>query len=287
MNTPLISAFDDKSPLSGPVISMQPIDEYTQAGRPETGVNDKRGSSYLLTGAVFTFMILLLLGYTGILVMDPETLPIRNVGVSGEFTHLSPPALQDRVSKVVRGGFFNVNVEMIQEALLQEPWIRDVSVKRVWPDRITVTITEQTAIARWGIDGLVNPEAEVFYPDISSFPANLPVLTGPENTSRYLLDNFEQIQAILPPGISLQQLSLSDRRSWELQLDAGPVIRLGKTGIIARMQRFLAYLPADGFGGMEHIQYIDMRYTNGFALLRKPENKIDVEGIQEKNGKEI
>lgn len=268
MNSPVITFDDDQDKPA----------EFEQEARSEW---------YSIPGMAFTIIVLLLLGFTVIKIMDPETLPIRNVSVAGEFEHLSPAALQERVSNNVRGGFFSVNVEAIQQALLLEPWIREVSVKRVWPDRITVTIREQTPVAQWGNDGLLNSEAEIFYPDRSTFPLDLAVVTGPKNTNRLVLESFVQIQEILPQGMSLRRLSLSERRSWELQLNAGPVIRLGKFGIIKRMQRFLQHLPADGLSRMEQIQYIDMRYTNGFALLKKPEIKERVEVIQENYGEKI
>lgn len=268
--------------MNTPVITF--VDEQDKSVELEP---EARSDTYFIPGVAFTIMILLLLGFTVIKIMDPETLPIRNVSVAGDFTHLSPSGLQERVSNIVRGGFFSVNVATVQEALLQEPWIQEVAVKRVWPDRITVTIREQTPIAQWGNDGLLNSKAEIFNPDRSTFPVDLPVVSGPKNTNRHVLENFMRIQEILPEGISLRQLSLSERRSWELQLNTGPVIRLGKFGIVSRLQRFLQYLPADGFSSMEQIQYIDMRYTNGFALMKKTETQVGVEVIQENYGKKI
>lgn len=286
MTTPVISSFeaDDDMPVTAPEIRVLITEKNNEVSTPVAAVDTGK---FFMPGAAFTIIIILLLGFSTIKIMDPETLPVRNVGVVGEFAHVSPTGLQDRVSKVVRGGFFSVNVEKIQESLLLEPWIRDVSVKRVWPDRLTVTIKEQTAVAQWGEDALLNSEAEVFRPDMASFPASLPVLTGPENTSRLVLDHYAQLLEILPEGVTIQHLSLSNRRSWELELNTGPVIRLGKSEVIPRMQRFLEYLPTNGVSGLEQIQYIDMRYTNGFALLRKPETNDDLKSTQDNYGKEI
>lgn len=288
MNEPVITSFDIDDGFIKPVpeVRMQArAERKSEAVTPAQ--TEIRVGSYIIPGALFTAIIMLALGFITIKIMNPETLPIRNVGVAGDFTHLSPVRLQERVGDVVRGGFFSVNVEKIQQALLEEPWISDVAVKRVWPDRIIVTIREQVAVAQWGNDGLVNDEGEIFSPDRSSFPAGLPVIQGPENTGHNMLEMLEHIRTILPQGLSVQQLTLSERRSWELKLDAGPIIRLGKTEIIPRIERFLKHLPAEGLSGMTEIEYIDMRYTNGFALLRKPENKAAQEAIQEKYGKEI
>ncbi len=287
MSTPIISSFDNQDIRAEfePQIRIQVEPEQQKVA--EVSREKVVQHTPVLPGVVFTVVILLLLGFVTYKITDPETLPIRNVSVTGEFTHLSPVGLQERVSNIVRGGFFSVNVEMMQEALLEEPWIQQVAVKRVWPDRIIVIIKEQKPVAQWGEKGLLNADAEIFYPERSTFPENLPVVSGPENTNEFVLEYFLRINEILPEGLTLQSLSLSDRRSWELRLTTGPVIRLGKTGIVSRLQRFLQQLPAGGFASLEQVQYIDMRYTNGFALQMKTDNKSEPEVKQETYGKKI
>ena len=268
MNTPVITTTDEQT-------DMPDTDSATYSEK------------LFIPGVVFTLLILLILGFTVFKIMDPETLPIRSVSIAGNFSHLSSAGLQERVGNIMRGGFFSVDVETMQEALFQEPWIQAVSVKRVWPDRIIVIIAEQVAVARWGGDGLLNSDAEIFYPDISTFPQDLPVVTGPENTNQLVLDSFMRIKEVLPEGLSLQQLFLSERRSWELQLNAGPLVRLGKSGIVSSLQRLLQHLHAEGISNMDQIQYIDMRYTNGFALMKKTEVKNNIEVVRENYGEKI
>jgi cell division protein FtsQ len=230
--------------------------------------------------------MLMLAGFVTLKFMDPSTLPVRLVNVTGDIRHLSPEALERRAGQVVRGGFFNVNVEAIQRTLLEEPWVREVSVKRIWPDSILVDISEQTAVAQWGDEGLLNPDAVIFYPELSSFPPNLPVLTGPMNSSRQVLNMFTRIQALLPAGIAVERLSLSDRRSWQLKIANGPEIRLGKSGVIARMQRFLDSFPVHEPVRLQRIAYIDMRYTNGFAIRWHMETESDLDSEQITHGEE-
>ena len=288
MHEPVITSFDieDRYIKPVPVVRMQ-----EKAARPGPAVAEKAKASfsvrYVVPGAAVTTIILLLLGSAILKLTDPETLPIRNVGVAGEFTRLSPERLQERVGDVVRGGFFSVNVEKIQQTLLEEPWISDVAVKRVWPDRIIVTIREQVAIAQWGTDGLLNSEGNIFLPERSSFPSGLPVLQGPENSSHNVLEMFDRIKNLLPQGMGLRQLILSDRRSWELVLDTGTIIRLGKSDVIPKLEKFLDYVATGSLNNLMEIEYIDMRYTNGFAVMRKSDNKAVPEPGQENHGKEI
>lgn len=240
-----------------------------------------------VSGLIFITIIIGLCGFAGLRFMDPSTLPVRHVSVTGDFLHLSPESLQSRASTVVRGGFFNVNVDSIQQVLLEDPWVRSVSVKRIWPDRLAINIKEQTAVVQWGEDGLLNPDAEIFNPERSTFPEDLPKLVGPEATHGILLNKYFYIQHLLPEGLSVVTLELSERRSWEIKLSNGALVRLGKNDVDIRLARFLKYFPVTGIGYTGEIDYIDMRYTNGFVIRWNPEYKSGRENGRGNHGQEI
>jgi cell division protein FtsQ len=81
---------------------------------------------------------------------------------------------------------------------------------------------------------------------------------------------FSVFASLLAPiGRVPVKLRLSERRAWEVELDNGAVLELGRNDLTARLQRFVsAYqntvgkLPAQAYR-------IDLRYPNGFAL-RQP-----------------
>ncbi len=246
---------------------------------------DEGNIARVIAGMVFTLLITGLLVLTMSRLMDPATLPIRHVSVSGEFINLSPPSLEVRAGKVVRGGFFNVNVDTIKDVLLEEPWVSSVSVRRIWPDTLMVDIREQTAVVQWGDDGLLNPQAMIFHPDPATFPDGLPVVHGPENSYRAVLDTYLLIRDLLPEELAISELKLSERRSWELQFVSGTILRLGKTDIRNRLERFMAFFSVEEVSEPGHVQYIDMRYTNGFAIRWNPDNQSDKENVRENHGK--
>ena len=82
---------------------------------------------------LFVLLILVLCALTGWRLLDPATLPIRHVRIEGNFQHLSPEKMQSLVTNVIRGGFFNLNVKTIKEALLAEPWVYWVVVQMDLP----------------------------------------------------------------------------------------------------------------------------------------------------------
>jgi cell division protein FtsQ len=68
------------------------------------------------------------------------------------------------------------------------------------------------------------------------------------------------------------QVSVSSRRAWQIRLDGGTVLELGREQVEARLARFVAaYERTVGRLG-RRIEYVDLRYPGGFAV-RIPELK--------------
>lgn len=211
--------------------------------------------------------LLLLLSWLGITLLDPATLPIRQIRIEGDFINLSPPDLQRRVSDRLRGGFLNLDVDAARRALLAEPWVSRVAVKRVWPDTLRVIVTEQIPAARWGRHELLNTAGRRFAPEAGGIPPGLPLLNGPPGSEPLLFDRFKDARDRLrAAGLSVAVLNLDARRAWSLRLDNGVRVILGRGDFAARLDRFLRLAPAALAERNGQAAVIDMRYTNGFAV---------------------
>ncbi len=219
------------------------------------------------------FNHVLLLGFIGLLVWgawllsQPGTLPIQHVRIAGDFRHLQPEQLQTLVTNEVRGGFFNVNVSTIRDVLIEDPWVRGVIVQRVWPDTLRVVVSEQVPVIRWGEHSLLNDAGERFTPEAATVPEHLPMLKGPDGSEAILLQRFsmmnERLQSV---GLGLSQLEQDSRRSWRFIVDAGFAVVLGRKQVQPRFERFISTVPQALAGQLDKVDYIDMRYTNGFAV---------------------
>ena len=215
-------------------------------------------------------LIMSLITWAAITLMTPDILPIRSVRVEGEFRQLSPDRLEAIVIDTVRGGFFNVNVDVIQKVLLRDPWVYQVTVRRNWPDSITVQVTEQIAVAQWGQQGLLNANGELFTPESYTYPKGLPELKGPENTYGQMLAQMKMFQQVLKnTGFGISELTLNDRRSWTVQLNNGPTLVLGRKNISKRMNRIASYMESGLNKNIQDMEVVDLRYTNGFAVRWK------------------
>ncbi len=219
---------------------------------------------------IITFIILSILG--GKYLLDPDTFPIKHIKVEGSFNHLSRVELKKNVVNNIQSGFFNINVDEIRLALLSMSWVREVTVKRVWPDSLKVVVYEQIPTARWGDLGLLNQSGVFFSPNGATTYNNLPLLYGPANSEVKLLERYRLIQKklqSLPFRLNISSVILNDRRAWFFDLENGVRIKIGRYAFDDRLDRFLKFIPTLIPDRINEIESIDLRYSNGLAVLWK------------------
>ena len=213
-----------------------------------------------------------LLAYAGARVLvDSSAFQLRSIVVEGSLERVERREIVDALQGRVRGTFFTVDLESVRSLLEDIPWVRHAELRRMWPDRLEVRIEEQVALARWGQGKkmqLVNPQGELF-PGRSD--ESLPVLAGPAGTESEVAERFLVFRNLLTPlGVEPQQVLLSSRMAWQLRLSNGLTIQLGrdsdKDRVEDRLARFVSVYPQT-VGGLRHrVDYVDLRYPNGFAV---------------------
>ncbi len=198
---------------------------------------------------------------------NPQILPMRKVMIKEQFKHVAQPRLHEAVAVYATGGFFSVDLQAVQAAAEQLPWVAGASVHRVWPDSLQIQIKEQVALARWGEDALVSIDGEIFRPPKKSFPKGLPKLKGPSGSEQLLVARFTRAQAQLRPlGLQVVRLTMGERRDWRIELEDGMELVLGRAHSTERLARFRQIYTHLLQFHREDIERVDMRYTNGFAV---------------------
>jgi cell division protein FtsQ len=193
--------------------------------------------------------------------------PILHVTVDGEFSHIDRQALVDAVTPYAIGGFMSVDVARLREAGEAIPWVKEVQVKRVWPDSLHLIVEEQEAIALWGNDALVNNQGNLFFPAKASFPAGMVQLKGPKGSSRVVAGQFYDVSRLVSTlGLSVQEVEMNERRAWTIKLSNGVNVMLGRTDSQQRLQRFSTMFKAILQPYQKDIIAVDMRYTNGLTV---------------------
>jgi cell division protein FtsQ len=193
---------------------------------------------------------------------------VTQVSVTGRFQRVSPIEVEQAVKARVRDiGLVSVDLAAVQRAVEQLPWVDRATVERQWPSTLDIRVTEQVPAARWGANGLLNTRGELFISEARHIPPELPRLSGPpgsqaEVARRYLAAQGQLIEA----GMRLTAVRLDARGSWEFDLDNGITVRLGRRQVDERFTRFVQAGVGQIAAHASDINYIDMRYTNGFAI---------------------
>lgn len=201
-----------------------------------------------------------------------NVLPIERVQIEGEFKYLLKDDLQQQALPHVRGGFFSVNLDKVRNALIDLPWVEDVSIRRKWPDTLSVRVIEKQPVAYWNEKQLLSAKASLFEPENMKNIIALPSLAGPEGQHETMLQELSRMQASLTAtGLIIDEMKQDARRSWTLKMTSGIELRLGRSNRNERIHRFVDVYSQHLIKQAEKIRHIDMRYTNGFAVAWKKE----------------
>jgi len=194
--------------------------------------------------------------------------PIETIAVEGRFQRVAAVDIEQAVRQQLRGaGLVTVRLSRVREAIEALPWVDSAAVQRAWPRGLRIVVVEQVAAARWGETGLLNTRGELFTHDVRHLPTELPRLDGPEGSERQVAARYFAAQGRLAEGgVRIAALRLDARGAWELDLDDGVTVRFGRRELDERFERFFASALKLVAGRAADIAYVDMRYTNGFAV---------------------
>jgi cell division protein FtsQ len=220
---------------------------------------------------VLFVLALLLAGYGAVwLVVRLPAFALREVHVVGGPTHVTRTQVDALLKSGVKGTFFTMNLPQLRAAFEKLPWVREVNLRRRWPARLDVYVIEHVPLARWSNTALVNTHGEVFE---AAFDGKLPTFIGPQGTSKEIAIQYDffrrQLAAIGSEPVTVQ---LTPRRAWQVRLQNGPTIELGREDIEARLARYLQVHERTIGALNRRIDYVDLRYADGFAV-RIPELK--------------
>lgn len=208
----------------------------------------------------------------------PMLYPIGYVRVEGQIENLDEAKLQEALKPAINGGYFSQDLGGIEGAVRSFAWVGDVRLSRIWPDTLEIWITEQKAVARWGDKALLNPKGVRFAPEGIEAFGFLPVIYGPSGMEGYLLGMLNKLNDTLgQKGVSVASLDMSKRRAWIVRLSNGLEIIFGRQDPIEGMERFLELVPKLGEHAFARLKRVDLRYSNGFAVVWKSEAEIQGE----------
>ena len=192
---------------------------------------------------------------------------ITSIEISGPFQRVSALQIEEAIGGQIDAGFVGADLDVMHSQIVALPWIDQARVARRWPSRLSITVTEQVPAAVWGEGGLLNTRGDLFITGLQRVPPELPKLKGPDDKSAEVAERYLKVrEQLIPAGLDLRSIHLDARGSWDMVLANGVEIRLGRRDVAARTDLFLDVVANIITSRASDIDYVDMRYGNGFTI---------------------
>ncbi|WP_162299777.1 cell division protein FtsQ/DivIB [Marinospirillum perlucidum] len=189
------------------------------------------------------------------------------VAIYGEVAHLDQEDIRQRALPWLAEPFWKVDLEGLRRALEEAPWLKEVRISRNWPDRIKMELVERKPWAFWNEGALIDEQGEVFYPH-NRDDLNLNVqLVSATDQLQEVLSLYELMSPELNTlGVKVSLIDLKPRGAWQIELDTGVTLLLGRDNIERRLNRFFWIWKNWTEQKRQEVDTIDMRYPNGLAV---------------------
>jgi cell division protein FtsQ len=201
-----------------------------------------------------------------------------DVRLEGDLQRNSVTTVRANAMPHIAGNFFTMDLARTRAAFEQVPWVRHAVVRRVWPNRLVVSLEEHQPVALWegdeNSDKMVNSHGEVFEANVGDVEDDsLPQFAGPDGTSSQVLDMYRRLQPMFT-GLETEvtALRLSGRGSWKIDLDDGATVELGRgtqDEVVERTTRFVRTLPQVLHKFHAPLESADLRHAEGYAVKLK------------------
>jgi cell division protein FtsQ len=230
-------------------------------------------------GAGFLLLVFLVAGaalYSTISWMfDEQRMPLSKIVLQGELEYIQAQDVQQALSHMKHiGTFMSQDVNELQQVITALPWVAQASIRKQWPDTIKIYLTEHKAAAMWNGNALLNESGDIFEPDLAALKNEKVKLYGPKGSSYKVLDTWQDIAPLFRPlGLTITSLVLNERQAWQIILDNGIRLELGKESLKERVNRFITLYHQLG-KKTEQVSYIDLRYDTGAAVGWFPEQNL-------------
>ncbi|MCB4435094.1 cell division protein FtsQ/DivIB [Alteromonas sp. McT4-15] len=206
---------------------------------------------------------------------DEQQMPVQVIDFSGDYQHIDITKLERLIRKAQPGSFFALDVNEVFELVESQSWVYRASVRKKWPNTLKIYLVEQQPVAKWNEDLLLNPYGDTFNDE--GVELQLPRLYGPGGSEKTALEGYNAMHALITTtDMAIDELSLSERFAWQVQLKNGIKLNLGRQEFIDRLQRFIDVYPL--LAQQEKaVKYVDLRYDTGVAVGWNDDNTTDEE----------
>jgi cell division protein FtsQ len=198
---------------------------------------------------------------------------LKNIKISGA-AQLKEKDIMNKVSPFLRESLLKVDAAKMKEAIISHPFVREVTIKRVFPFSMVIDVKEKTPSALW-----VNGQGDVMVLDETGEPfrgfakgdaKGMYIISAREKgdaKSIYREVNGWVVEGIIKKDL-LSEVSYSEGNITIFGMDDGVEIILGKEDQKKRLKRAVAVFEDARKRGLL-IKCIDARFEKGAIISER------------------
>lgn len=195
--------------------------------------------------------------------------PIKAYALTHKPQFTTNADIRETLSKIPQlKGYFSQDIGELEKALREMPWVQGAVVRKIWPDKLSLSLLEYKPVAVWNRTSLLSEQGDVFsLPEGRFDSTGLPTLAGPDSESKKALAAWSKIGSDLKDRkLELKSLSVDNRGSWEVTLSNNIVLKLGRGDWIPKIDRFVTIFPEIDVPEGKRLAYVDLRYEHGASV---------------------
>lgn len=205
----------------------------------------------------------------------PGRFAVNEVVVTGRAPNVDPAAVLAAVRRVGVKSWFSADLASVERAVRDVPWVYRATVRRRWPGKLVVSVSQANPFARYDDDTWINRQGETLSLPADFAGDDLPRLSGPPNRAADVASMYVELRALMAHAdtVQVQALSLDPRGTWTLGITGASDepsrvihVTVGREQVVERVGRLAAALDTELAARLSVIAAIDLRYPNGFAV---------------------
>lgn len=220
----------------------------------------------LASSAIFFSMLLVALDRLFL----PGRFSVNEVVVAGYAPDVDPAQVLGAVKGMGPTSWFSVDLAEVEQVVKTVPWVYGVEVRRKWPGKLIVNLSQADPVANWNRAEWLNAAGEKLVMPEAFTDDRLPRLFGPMGRQLDVLHTVISLTAHMPATWRLEEVTLTDRGVWSAMLKISNLpnlitVRLGKQDLEKRLKRLIQGVELIQSDDLKNFREFDLRYPNGFA----------------------
>ena len=167
---------------------------------------------------------------------------IKNIEIKGA-NRLNKKYILKIINAYKHVNIFSLNLEKIHQDIKKITWIKEGSVKIVYPDTIKIFLTEKEPIAilqNKDKNNLITKDGEIiFEKNINNLKYSLPIIIG-KNANQNIYSILEILKINKDVADNIWSLTFVNERRWDIHFNQGLTIRLPSKNVQQAWVKFVS-----------------------------------------------